>query len=78
MARPPKNPLIPTRDGVSPSCVALPLLSCALVLGLRPTSLGMQALTTLILITPMGPLLYRLAFRPLADATAVFSITKSF
>jgi tRNA pseudouridine32 synthase/23S rRNA pseudouridine746 synthase len=25
MARPPKNPLIPTRDGVSPSCVALPL-----------------------------------------------------
>lgn len=27
MARPPKNPLIPTRDGVSPSCVALPLLS---------------------------------------------------
>lgn len=26
MARPPKNPLIPTRDGVSPSCVALPLL----------------------------------------------------
>ena len=50
-------------------CVALPLLSCALVLGLRPTSLGMQALTTLILITPMGPLLYRLAYRPLADAT---------
>jgi tRNA pseudouridine32 synthase / 23S rRNA pseudouridine746 synthase len=26
MARPPKNPLIPTRHGVSPSCVALPLL----------------------------------------------------
>ncbi|WP_066261108.1 pseudouridine synthase [Hydrogenophaga flava] len=26
MARPPKNPLIPTRNGVSPSCVALPLL----------------------------------------------------
>jgi tRNA pseudouridine32 synthase / 23S rRNA pseudouridine746 synthase len=25
MARPPKNPLIPTRNGVSPSCVALPL-----------------------------------------------------
>jgi tRNA pseudouridine32 synthase/23S rRNA pseudouridine746 synthase len=24
MARPPKNPLIPLRDGVSPSCVALP------------------------------------------------------
>ena len=26
MARPPKNSLIPARDGVSPSCVALPLL----------------------------------------------------
>ncbi|MFP8780897.1 pseudouridine synthase [Hydrogenophaga sp. RWCD_12] len=26
MARPPKNPLIPARNGVSPSCVALPLL----------------------------------------------------
>ena len=26
MARPPKNPLIPARHGVSPSCVALPLL----------------------------------------------------
>jgi tRNA pseudouridine32 synthase / 23S rRNA pseudouridine746 synthase len=26
MARPPKNPLIPTRNGVSPSCVALPPL----------------------------------------------------
>lgn len=26
MARPPRNPLIPTRDGVSPSSVALPLL----------------------------------------------------
>ena len=24
MARPSKNPSIPTRDGVSPSCVALP------------------------------------------------------
>jgi tRNA pseudouridine32 synthase / 23S rRNA pseudouridine746 synthase len=24
MARPPRNPLIPTRDGVSPSCVAVP------------------------------------------------------
>ncbi|WP_374410690.1 pseudouridine synthase [Hydrogenophaga sp.] len=26
MARPPRNPLIPTRNGVSPSCVAMPLL----------------------------------------------------
>ncbi len=58
-------------------CVALPLLSCALVLGLRPTSLGMQALTTLILITPMGPLLYRLAFRPLADATVLMLLIVS-
>ena len=52
-------------------CLVLPLVAAALILGLRPTSLGMQALTTLVLITPMGPLLYRLAFRPLAQGVDV-------
>ena len=58
-------------------CLVLPLVAAALILGLRPTSLGMQALTTLVLITPMGPLLYRLAFRPLADATVLMLLIVS-
>ena len=52
-------------------CVVLPALAAALVLLVRPTSLAAQALTTVLLITPLGPLLYRLAFRPLADATVL-------
>lgn len=34
-----------------------------------PGSLALQSLTTVLLITPLGPLLYRLAYRPLADAS---------
>ena len=52
-------------------CVLLPGLAGALVLGFRPLSLATQALTTVVLITPLGPLLYRIAFRPLADATVL-------
>jgi branched-chain amino acid transport system permease protein len=52
-------------------CVLLPGVASALVLGLKPSSLATQALTTVVLITPLGPLLYRLAFRPLADATVL-------
>jgi len=51
--------------------VAMPAAACALVLGARPASIYMQALTTLILITPLGPLLYRLVYRPLADGTVL-------
>jgi branched-chain amino acid transport system permease protein len=52
-------------------CVVLPLAACALVLLLRPESLVMQTLTALAVIVPLGPLLYRLAYRPLADATVL-------
>ena len=52
-------------------CVALPVAAAVLVLMVRPASLGAQAMTTLVLITPLGPLLYRLAFRPLAHATVL-------
>ena len=52
-------------------CVALPVLAAVLVLGVKPESLAAQAATTLVLITPLGPLMYRLAFRPLADATVL-------
>ncbi len=52
-------------------CVAFPALACALVLGWRPTSLWAQAVNTLLIVTPLGPLIYRLAFRPLANATVL-------
>jgi branched-chain amino acid transport system permease protein len=53
-------------------CLVFPALAAALVLGARlgllPGSLTVQALTTLLLVMPLGPLLYRLAYRPLAHA----------
>ncbi|MFC4622116.1 branched-chain amino acid ABC transporter permease [Comamonas nitrativorans] len=52
-------------------CAALPALAAVLVLAVRPEALWLQALTTLLLITPLGPLLYRLVFRPLADASVL-------
>jgi branched-chain amino acid transport system permease protein len=33
--------------------------------------LGWQILLTLLIVTPLGPLVYRVAFRPLADATVL-------
>ena len=58
-------------------CVAFPALAAVLVLGLKPTSMTMQAVTTLVLIAPLGPLLYRLAYRPLADATVLMLLIVS-
>jgi len=52
-------------------CVALPLLACAVLLLWRPTGIAAQAFATLLLITPLGPLTYRLAFRPMAQATVL-------
>ena len=59
--------LIAARD------VAFPLLLLALIAALAPLKLGMavDALMTLALIVPMGPLVYRLAFQPLADASVL-------
>jgi branched-chain amino acid transport system permease protein len=51
-------------------CVGCPAGAAALV-SLKPEGQALQALTTLLLITPMGPLLYRLAYRPLARATVL-------
>ncbi|MFG5777870.1 branched-chain amino acid ABC transporter permease [Comamonas sp. J-3] len=47
--------------------VGFPLLAAVLALGVKPTSLLLQSLTALVLVMPMGPLLYRLAYRPVAD-----------
>lgn len=51
--------------------VLLPGAAAAVVLGLKPTGLAGQVIATLLLVMPLGPLLYRLAFRPLADATVL-------
>ncbi|MCM2252495.1 MAG: branched-chain amino acid ABC transporter permease [Ramlibacter sp.] len=56
--------------------VAFPVVAGALVL-LKPASLALQALTTLLVVTPLGPLLYRLAYRPLVDATVLMLLIVS-
>ena len=57
--------------------VLLPLIALALVWGLKPTSQFGQTLAVLALIVPMGPLVYRLAFRPLAHATVLILLIVS-
>ncbi|MBY4597033.1 branched-chain amino acid ABC transporter permease [Ottowia caeni] len=57
--------------------VGLPAIALALIWGLKPTSQFGQTLAVLALITPMGPLLYRLAFRPLAHATVLILLIVS-
>lgn len=51
--------------------VLVPGLAFLLAYVLRPSSLMLQAVTTLAIITPMGPLMYRLVYRPLANATVL-------
>lgn len=51
--------------------VLAPGVAFALAYGVRPSSMLLQALTTLAIITPMGPLMYRLIYRPLANATVL-------
>lgn len=51
--------------------VAFPALAALMVLGVRSSSLSAQAVSALLIITPLGPLLYRLAYRPLANATVL-------
>lgn len=59
--------LIAARD------VVIPIAVLALAAALAPMKPGMavDALLTLALIVPMGPLVYRLAFQPLADASVL-------
>ena len=58
-------------------CVLLPALAAGLVLGWRPSSLAGQAASTLAIVMPLGPLVYRLAFRPLADASVLMLLIVS-
>lgn len=52
-------------------CVVLPALAALALLVWRPATPLAQALAVLLLVTPLGPLTYRLAFRPLAHATVL-------
>ena len=49
----------------------MPALGIGVVVMLKPTALAAQAVATLLLIVPLGPLIYRLAFRPLAHASVL-------
>lgn len=53
--------------------LALPLLICATGwwFARMQTPLFVQVVLALALVTPMGPLIYRLAYRPLADASVL-------
>jgi branched-chain amino acid transport system permease protein len=53
--------------------LALPVAATAfsVVLASRSTSMLVHAVLTLALVTPMGPLVYRLAYRSLADASVL-------
>jgi branched-chain amino acid transport system permease protein len=53
--------------------VALPAVLLALVIWVAPLKLGLivNILVTVALMVPMGPLVYRIAFQPLADATVL-------
>ncbi len=51
--------------------VLLPALAALDILVLAPVTLMAQTIATLLVITPLGPLLYRLAYRPLAHATVL-------
>ena len=52
-------------------CVAFPVAAAVLSLVVKPTSVIVQAITALVLVTPMGPLLYRVAYRPVANASVL-------
>jgi branched-chain amino acid transport system permease protein len=56
--------------------VLLPVCAAALALS-RPGSIALQALATLLIVTPLGPLLYRLAYRPIAGASVLMLLIVS-
>jgi branched-chain amino acid transport system permease protein len=58
-------------------CLLAPFFAGALVLISRSGSLALQALATIAVITPMGPLLYRLSYRPLANASVLMLLIVS-
>jgi len=59
--------------------LVLPLAIYAIVLALAPMQLGsiLKALLTIAIIAPMGVYLYRIAYRPLADASVLVLLIAS-
>jgi branched-chain amino acid transport system permease protein len=55
----------------------LPALAALLILVIKPASLAGQTAATLLVITPLGPLLYRLVYRPLAHASVLMLLILS-
>jgi branched-chain amino acid transport system permease protein len=62
------------------STIVVPLLLILVTKFVAPLKLGLAANTilTLLLIVPMGPLLYRIAFEPLAEASVLVLLIASF
>lgn len=56
--------------------VLLPVCAGSLVM-LRPASVALQAVATLLVVTPLGPLLFRLAYRPIANASVLMLLIVS-
>jgi branched-chain amino acid transport system permease protein len=57
--------------------VACPVAATALVLNGSVSSLGLQALLAVLIVTPMAPLMYRIAYRPIAGATVLLLLIVS-
>lgn len=57
--------------------LVFPAFALAAVLLLKPAGLLAQSLLTLLVVTPLGPLLYRLAYRPLANASVLILLIVS-
>lgn len=57
--------------------VVCPGVATVLCWGVRPESVPLQVVATLALITPLGPLLYRLVYRPMAQATVLILLIAS-
>ena len=55
----------------------MPALAVLVLLVLKPQAMLLRVLGVLLLVTPMGPLLYRLVYRPLADATVLILLIVS-
>ena len=57
--------------------IVLPAVAAVLALAVKPAAVWAQTVLALLLIVPMGPLLYRLVFRPLAHASVLMLLIVS-
>ncbi|RYX93611.1 MAG: branched-chain amino acid ABC transporter permease [Comamonadaceae bacterium] len=57
--------------------VLMPVLAAAAALLIKPAGLVAQSLVAVLIVTPLGPLLYRMAYRPLAHASVLILLIVS-